>query len=333
MITFALLGAGTIGTVHARNLAQHAGCRLLWIADQDEGRAQALAKLYGGKASTSVQKVLSDSEVDAVIIGSSTSVHQEHLLATIAARKAVLCEKPLADSLADAKRCVEAAKTAGIIAAIGFNRRFDAQHLAVHDRTRAGEIGDVELLHFVSRSPDAPRPETVRHSGGMIREKGTHFFDLAYWLADSEPVEAFATGSCLIDPEFARYHDVDTAALMLRFETGALATFSFSRRTAYGYDELIEVFGSGGMLESRRQQELGVSLYKGSRIVEDGLHANWYDRFANTYRSELDSFVSAIQSKTPVHASLSDGLRAQAVAEAMIESIDRNRPVAIDRIW
>lgn len=333
MVKFSLFGAGTIGTVHARNIAQHPRSQIQWIVDQDEPRAKALAELYGGKTSASVDKVLSEGDFDAVIIASSTSVHQQHLLATIAARKAVLCEKPIADSLADARTCVEAAKAAGIVAAIGFNRRFDPHHRAVHDRTRHGDIGRVELLHIVSRSPEAPKPETVRHSGGMIREKGTHFFDLAYWMAASEPVEAFASGSCLIDPDFARYHDVDTAALTLRFETGALATFSFSRRTGYGYDELIEVFGSDGMLESRRQQQLGVSLYQGRKVISDGLHAGWYDRFAPTYGLELDSFVSAVESKTPVHATLTDGLRAQAVAEAMIQSIDSHRPVAIERVW
>ncbi len=333
MVNFALFGAGTIGTVHARNISQDPRCRLRWVVDVDAARADALANDYGGKASSAIGSALSDPVVDAVVIASSTFVHREHLSACIAAGKATLCEKPIADSLTDAKSCVEAAKTAGIVAAVGFNRRFDPQHRAVHDRTRAGDIGIVELMHLVSRSAQAPRPEAARQSGGLIRDKGSHFFDLACWMAGSEPIEAFAAGACLFDPGYARYKDVDTAALTLTFETGAMATFSFSRRTAYGYDELIEVFGSGGMLESRRQPELGVTLYQGRKIIGDGLHAGWYDRFADTYRLELDSFVSAVESKTPVHAGLSEGLRAQAVAEAMIESMERNRPVAIDRVW
>jgi len=333
MLNIALFGAGTIGTVHARNIAQNPRCRLRWIIDKDVARADTLAVSYGGEGSESVDTALSDPSVDAVVIASSTLVHEEHLLACIAAGKGVLCEKPIADGLGNAKRCVDAAKAAGIVAAVGFNRRLDPHHRAVYDRTRAGDIGTVELLHLVSRSARAPRPEASYQSGGTIRDKGSHFFDLACWIAGSDPVEAFASGACLIDPGYARYGDVDTAALTLKFESGALATFSFSRRTNYGYDEMIEVFGSEGMLESRRQTELGVNLYKGRHIVGGGLHPDWYDRFADTYRTELDSFISAIEQKAPVHAGLSEGLRAQAVAEAMIESMKRNAPVAVQQLW
>jgi myo-inositol 2-dehydrogenase/D-chiro-inositol 1-dehydrogenase len=333
VINIALFGAGNIGTVHARNVAQNSRCQLRYVVDQDIARAKALAAQFGGEPATMIDPALQDASVDAVIIASSTLVHEKHLLACISAGKAVLCEKPIADSLDNAKRCVDAAKASGIIAAVGFNRRLDPHHRAVHDRTHAGAIGKVELLHLVSRSQRAPTPEASHQSGGTIRDKGSHFFDLACWIAQSQPVEAYATGACLIDPGYARFSDVDTAVLTLKFESGALATFSFSRRTNYGYDEMIEVFGSEGMLESRRQPELGISLYKGRDIIEGGLHEGWYERFAGTYRDEMDAFVTAVEGKAPVHATLSEGLRAQAIAEAMIEAMKRNAAIAIQRIW
>lgn len=333
MINIALFGAGNIGTVHARNIAQNPRCRLRYVVDKDTARAESIASQFGGEAVDTVVAPLSDASVDAVIIASSTLVHQEHLLACIAAKKAVLCEKPIADGLDNAKRCVDAAQAAGIVAAVGFNRRLDAHHHAVYERARAGDIGKIELLHLVSRSQQAPKPEASYQSGGTIRDKGSHFFDLACWIAQSEPTEAFATGACLIDPGYARFNDVDTAVLTLKFESGALATFSFSRRTSYGYDEMIEVFGSEGMLESRRQPQLGISLYKGRDIVQGGLHQGWYERFATTYREEIDAFLSAVEGKAPVHATLAEGLRAQAIAEAMLEAMKHNSPAAVQRIW
>lgn len=333
MINIALFGAGNIGTVHARNISHNPRCQLSYVVDQDIARAKMLSAQFGGQPVTGIEVALQDTSVDAVIIASSTLVHEKHLLACISARKAVLCEKPIADSIENAKRCVDAAKASGVIAAVGFNRRLDPHHRAVHDRAREGVIGKIELLHLVSRSQKAPTPEASYQSGGTIRDKGSHFFDLACWIADSEPIEAYATGACLIDPGYARFGDVDTAVLTLKFGSGALATFSFSRRTNYGYDELIEAFGSEGMLESRRQPELGVSLYKGRDVIEGGLHQGWYERFEGTYRDEIDAFVSALEGKAPVHATLSDGLRAQAVAEAMIEASKRNAAVPIQRIW
>lgn len=333
MINIALFGAGTIGAVHARNIAQNPRCQLRYVVDNDPERAVAIAAQFGGEAIGSINAPLADAAVDAVVIASSTLVHEEHLLACISAGKAVLCEKPIADGLDNAKRCVDAAKAAGIVAAVGFNRRLDPHHHAVYERVRAGDIGKVELLHLVSRSQQAPKPEASYRSGGTIRDKGSHFFDFACWIAQSEPAEAYAIGACLIDSGYSRYNDVDTALLTLRLESGALASFSFSRRTSYGYDEMIEVFGSGGMLESRRQPELGVSFYKGREIIEGGLHKGWYERFADTYRDEIDAFVSAVEGKAPVCASLTEGLRAQAIAEAVLEAIKRNVPAAVHRIW
>lgn len=167
----------------------------------------------------------------------------------------------------------------------------------------------------------------------MLREKGTHFYDLACWMAGSLPVEIYAAGGCLFDPEYAAFGDVDSAALTLRFASGALATFAFSRRTAYGYDEMIEVFGSGGMLQSQRQRRRGVSFYRGGIVSDDGIHPTWYERFAPTYVAELDALVAAVRTKVPMAPSLVDGMRAQAIAEAAVISLNERKPVPIPDVW
>lgn len=331
--TFGLVGAGAIGSVHARNLVANPRTRLAWVVDADAGRGEALARGCGARHAPTLAPMLADDAVDAVIVASSTDVHAEHVLACVAARKAVLCEKPVADSLDGARRCLDAARAAGVPAAVGFNRRFDVHHAAVHGQVRAGAIGAVESIHIVSRSFEATPPAAAHRAGGMLREKGTHFYDLAYWLAASEPVEVYAAGGCLFDPGYAAFGDVDSAALTLRFASGALATFSFSRRTTYGYDETIEVFGAQGMLESRRQRELGVALWRGPSVTEGGLHADWFRRFAPTYAAELERFVDALRDGTPMSPDLADGLRAQAVAEAARESLVAGAPVRIEPVW
>ena len=221
---------------------------------------------------------------------------------------------------------------AGVVAAMGFNRRLDASHAAIHDAVAAGRIGQVEILRLVSRS-QAPPPESVPDSGGMIREKGAHFYDLAAWISGSEPVEVSGMGECLIDPRFTGYDDVDTALLVVRFESGALASFDFSRRASYGYDETIEVHGAEGLLESPRQRMPGATLWRGERASEPGLDPSWFNRFEATYRRELEVFAAAVRDGAPVHATMADGLRAQAVGEAARTAIAARRAVAIERIW
>lgn len=332
-IAVALIGAGVIGRIHARNLAARGDARLSWVVDVDAARGRELAGAHGARYTTSVDEALADRDVRAVIVGSSTDVHEAHVLACAAAGKAIYCEKPVSDSLEGARRCVDAVRAAGVVAAIGFNRRFDASHREVHDRIAAGEIGPVELLHLVSRSAGSASPADAARAGGLIREKGTHHYDLACWLARSEPVEVYGSGGCLFEPGYAEFGDVDTAVLVLRFASGARATFSFSRRTAYGFDETLEVFGAKGMLQSLRHRERSVALWQGPHVSESGIHGGWYDRFAPTYVAALAAFFDAVRGGTAMSPDLTDGLRAQAVAEAARESIATGKPVAIETSW
>lgn len=330
---FGLVGAGIVGTIHARNLAAHPRAVLHWVVDVDAPRAQALAQACGAQAGTTLDAMLADPRVEIVIVASSTGAHEAQALACVAAGKALLCEKPLADSLEGARRVLAAARAARVPAAVGFNRRFDAHHRLVHDRVRAGEIGRVETLHLVSRSPALGDPAASARSGGLLRDKGTHHYDLACWLAAAEPVEIYASGGCLFEPRCADHGDIDTAALVLRFDSGAIATFSFSRRSGFGCDEMIEVAGERGLLQSGRVPAHEVRLYQGDRISGASVHPGWHERFAPTYVAEIDAIVEAVCTGRPSSPSLADGMRAQAVAEAAVASLVAGRPVAIADTW
>jgi myo-inositol 2-dehydrogenase/D-chiro-inositol 1-dehydrogenase len=108
-----------------------------------------------------------------------------------------------------------------------------------------------------------------------------------------------------------------------------LCQINFSRRTAYGYDDRIEVFGSDGMVESQRQRRGEVALYKGDRITLDGLHPGWFERTKETYGRELEGFIDALDKKVMPSPSLEDGLKAQAIAEAATESYKTSQPILV----
>jgi myo-inositol 2-dehydrogenase / D-chiro-inositol 1-dehydrogenase len=99
--------------------------------------------------------------------------------------------------------------------------------------------------------------------------------------------------------------------------------------TAYGYDERIEVFGSEGMVQSNHKPTREVALYTGTKVISDGLHPGWFERFEPSFALALDAFISALEGKETPYPSLMDGLRAQIIAEAAVESLHRNQPVKI----
>ena len=158
-----------------------------------------------------------------------------------------------------------------------------------------------------------------------MRDQTVHFFDLARWISGLDPVEVYATGTALAEPRLADLGDVDTSVVTLRLPGGALVQIDSTRRVGYGYDERMEVLGSTGMIEARRQRIGSVSRYQAGQVIDDGMHPGWFERVQPTYAAALDHFVRCLDDNAPITPSLDDGLRAQAIAEAATRSLTSNR--------
>src|SRR5579875_307796 len=330
MVKFALFGAGFIGKVHASNIAANSRSTLQYVYDVDTHTAEQVAGRYGAKVASTPEEAWAADDVDAVLIASSTNTHAMLLSGAIKARKPAYCEKPIDLDIERVKTVVQEAAHSNVPIMIGFSRRFDANHLGVREAIQAGKIGKIEMMHLTSRGPQPPPISYVKVSGGQFRDQTIHFFDLACWLADQAPLEVYACGAALVDPAIAEAGDIDTSMLILRMPDGALCHIDNSRRSAYGYDERIEVFGSEGMVQSRRKPTREVSLYTDTKVISDGLHSGWFERLAPSFALALDTFISAIEGQDVAYPSLLDGLRAQLIAEAALESLHTNRPVKID---
>lgn len=335
MIGFALLGAGVIGNIHAHNIALHPDYKLIHVIDPISERANELSERFGGYPGADINRALEDDGVDIVIIASSTLVHADQVIACAKARKDFLCEKPIANSLEETIACTREVEESGVVALMGFNRRLDQDYRSMFDRVREGKIGKVEMIRITSRTFNfkSPEPETVHFSGGMMREKGTHFFDLATWISGAEPIEVYAAGSCLIDKNYEKFGEVDTASIIIRLDNDALVSLEFNRRAIYGQDEWMEVAGSEGMLQCGRKKTGSMLQYTKSGILMDRINSQWYEQFKPTYALQLDQLVAASLKQGKVHATLIDGLKAQAVAEAAIQSISEKQPIIIQKVW
>jgi len=329
MQRFALLGAGFIGQVHGDNLAAHRDVDLRFVVDVDQSRAAALAERIGGTPTTDFNAVLSSGEIDAVLIASSTNTHSDFLRLAADNGIAAFCEKPIDAGLEEARATVAYVEPARLPMMVDFNRRFDRDYAQLRHVIAAGEIGAVELVQMSTRGPAVPPLEYIAVSGGQMRDQTVHFFDLARWIVGADPVEVFVSGSVLAEPRLAEYGDVDTSLATLRFASGALAMIDSMRRSSYGYDERIEVVGSLGMVEAKRHRQGMVARYAGTQVVEDGLHAGWFERVQPTYAAALASFVAALESGTAPAPSLDDALKAQAIAEAATRSLRSGQPEAI----
>ena len=322
-IDVALIGAGRMGTTHGANAARHPGLRLKYVVDPRPD-ASAIAAGWGATVAT-LDQALADPAIGGVLICSSTDQHLAHALAAVAAGKSVFCEKPIDLDLGKARAA--APHFTGARFVLGFNRRFDPHFRALKARLDAGAIGRLETLQLVNHDPAAPPPGFVPTSGGLFKDFTIHDLDMARWLLGEEPVEVYATASCLVDPEIGRQGDVDTARTVLKTASGRLCVISNTRRSGYGYDQRIEAFGSAGMLCAGNVADDTVHTLTEAGALSAPIRPGFATRYAAAYRAQLDHYAEVAQGRVPSSVGYADGLAALALAEACGESARNGRAI------
>jgi myo-inositol 2-dehydrogenase / D-chiro-inositol 1-dehydrogenase len=332
MIRIALFGAGRIGALHAANIAAlHPRAELACVYDINAAAATAVASRHGAKAAASVEAVLGDADIDAVLIASSTATHVDLITASALAGKAILCEKPIDLDIERVERCRAEIANAGVPVQLGFNRRYDRSHRAVRDAVLAGDIGALELLSITSRDPGLPPAAYLKGSGGLFRDMTIHDFDLARFILGDDPItELYATGSVMVDPQLRDFGDVDTAMVIMKAASGALVHINNSRRAVYGYDQRVEAFGAHGMVQSENLR--ASSLTRSNTLATDAREPllNFFiDRYQQAYRDELAHFIEVVESGAVPAAGFEDGRCALILADAAWKALRGGCSVAV----
>ena len=328
MVRFGVLGAGRIGKVHARTLADSHRASVAYVADAMPEAASALAQSVGARVA-SVDEVIAARDVDAILIATPTDTHADLIEKAARAGKAILCEKPVSLSVERIEQCLAVVEKAGVPLLIGFNRRFDPNFASLQHRLAGGEIGDVEMVTIISRDPAPPPVSYIERSGGLYRDMMIHDFDMARFLLGEEPVVVHALGSVLTDPAIKPTGDVDTAAVQMRTASGKLAIITNSRRAAYGYDQRIEVHGAKGMLRAGNVHMSTVERADAGGFTADVIQNFFIDRYQAAYAAEINAFLDAIEKGSKPRPSGHDGLMAQKLAEAATESQKTGQAVRV----
>src|SRR5579872_3532297 len=231
-IGLAVIGAGRIGAVHVRSVARHVpGAELVGISDVDLPAAQRLADDVGIGRVADVQSFLDDPAVRGVIIATPTDTHAGLIDRALQAGKHILCEKPISLRIAETNAADIAARSAGVVLQVGFQRRFDPEFSRARSIVQNGELGHARFLRLVGRDHRVPSLAYLRTSGGQFTDQMVHEFDLARWLLSPlEVEEVYATGSALIAPALGDFGDVDTSVVVLRFSGGVIGVIDNSVR-------------------------------------------------------------------------------------------------------
>jgi predicted dehydrogenase len=196
---------------------------------------------------------------------------------------------------------------AGVKLQIGFNRRFDPNFRRVHDVVAAGQIGRPHMLRITSRDPQPPPIEYVRVSGGIFLDMTIHDFDMARYLMGRRSRRSLPPAGVMVDPRIGEAGDVDTAVVTLHFENGSLGVIDNSRQAVYGYDQRVEVFGSGGVVTADNNYPNTALISDAQRVHRD-LPLNFFmERYVESYVNEMRAFVDCVVNDTPPPVTGLDG--------------------------
>jgi myo-inositol 2-dehydrogenase/D-chiro-inositol 1-dehydrogenase len=333
-VNVGLVGTGRIGRLHAEHLAfRIPQADLLAVSDIVAEAAQRCAAAFDVPTATQDHRaIMENPDIEAVVICSSTDTHARMIEEAAAAGKHIFCEKPIDFDLARIDRALAAVEDAGVKLQIGFNRRFDPNFKRVHDLVAEGKVGQPHILRITSRDPAPPPIEYVKVSGGIFLDMTIHDFDMARYLVGSEVEEIYAAGGVMVDPQIGQAGDIDTAVITLRFQNGVVGTIDNSRQAVYGYDQRVEVFGSGGCVSADNNYPNTAVVSDGRRVHRD-LPLNFFmERYVDSYVAEMEAFIQCVQQDIEPPVSGLDGRIPVVMGYAAQRSYAENRPVKLSEV-
>ena len=334
-VKMGLLGMGRIGKLHAMNIQNSLPNAEIIVAVDPflNEEMEAWAKGIGiTNCSKDPKDVFENKEVEAVLICSSTDTHADFIIQSARAGKQIFCEKPIHTDLDKIKEALAEVEKAGVKLQLGFVRRFDRSHKKVRDVVASGQLGKPYVVKVCSRDPEAPPMSYVAVSGGIFMDMMIHDFDMVRYLAGSDITEVNTVGACLVNPDFAKYDDVDTAIVTLKFANGAIGVIDNCRQAPYGYDQRVEVHCEKGCVQDNNNLENEAYISTASGV--EGAKPTWFflERYNDAFIAEMKDFVDAVLEGKEVPVGGEDGLESVRVAMAARKSLLEKRPVQLSEI-
>jgi predicted dehydrogenase len=326
-LRFGIVGTGGMGIAHAREILLRPDATVAALCDTSEAaQERAVARLIGTRAGTAVppcftslERMLGEVALDAVVIATPHTQHTEHIHAALSAGKHVLCEKPMATTAADARAAMALAERQRRVLAIAYQRHGQAQYRQAHEVVAAGTLGDLRLVTVLIAQdclanflPGASwRADPALSGGGHFMDTGSHIVDMMLWVSGLEPESVYAR----ID-NHGTLVDVVTA-LTLTFTNGAIGTFAATSLSAEPWREEFSFYGTQGVMNIRADG-LRYQVKGGDTIIP---------RISGGDVRPVADFIAAINGQVPApQAPAIYGLRVAQVTEAAYKSARSGRP-------
>lgn len=323
-LDIAVVGAGFMGQLHARTVAESDVARLAAIVDLDERQGRSVAAHHDTRFHRDVEAALADDGIDAYVVALPDTLHQEVTVELLRAGKPVLVEKPMAHTLTAARAMAAAAQEGSARLMVGQILRFDPRYVAAAAAVAAGEIG--EPLHAkAGRIASRAVGTRMNGSSSVLFYLGIHDVDAIQWVTGKAVTRVYSRAVNKLMPSLGVPSE-DAILSTVELEGGAIGQlFNGWTRTLdnpVGIDGRLEVFGTDGAVEIDVRDH-GVKVHgKSGYQLPDGLH--WPEvngRIRGDLAAEVNHFARAVLDGSPFVVPLEAAMRNVAVNDAILRSV------------
>ncbi len=323
-----IVGAGSMGVVHADSW-QATPAALAGFFAESSSEAARLAEKFGARLYENYAALLND--VDIVDICAPTHLHHELVLQAAAARKHIICEKPLARTLEQGRAMLDACRAANVKLFVAHVVRFFPQYALAKQNVAQGSIGKPAVVRLAREASRPRRPVgnwffDFEKSGGMLLDLMIHDFDYARWIA-GEVETVFAKSV----PAQNSDTPIDFGLALLKHTNGALSHITGAWAfPPPNFRTAIEIAGDAGLIEWKSADTAPLEFFLHQRdgdFPEVALPSSPLDE--DPYTTQLKEFYSALVNNTPTRVTAEDGLAALRIALAAIESARTGKPISL----
>src|SRR5829696_2236317 len=324
-LRISVLGVGMMGAFHVETLSKGVhGARVTVINDTFGDKAAQVAAQVGARVVGDPIEAINDPEIDAVLIATPGAAHEEQVNACLDRGIPVLCEKPLTTDVASAYAIVQKETALGKqLVQVGFQRRFDAEFVALKNLIDSGGLGNPLMVHCAHRNPAVGDHFT---SEFMIRDSVVHEVDAVRFLLDEEltSVQVIRGMASSAAPPGTS----DPMLVIFETESGRIVTDEIYVRTQVAYEVRTEVVGEKGSAIIGLDQNLQLKTTDGRwgrRIT-----SSFVERFGQAYDIELQHWADAARTGAIDGPGAWDGYAAVAVCEAGVQAVQTGQKVAVE---
>ena len=330
MHNWALVGTGRVSEQMAAAINKSADAKLLAVFSPTKANREKFAAKYDvSNVYESLEEMLANPEVEIIYIASPNNMHEEHVRMAAAAGKQILCEKPLANDLAAAKRMIAYAESAGVKFGVGFQYRQHPAHQKIKSLVSNDELGEIVFADSAVHLPPMPYPAWYSDQdiagGGVLPMTGVHRLDLLRYVLGAEVIEV----SAFVEKRDKSLPFEDTVTAMLKFDSGVSATVRFSMN-ASSSGEGISVNGRTGWAVARDTTSQWWSKKPSSIEFQSSTETQSHTYSEpDLYQLQVEDFNNWVAHNSVFACLAIDGLKAIEVTLAIRESSLRNQPVKI----